>query len=343
MTVVNEGEFAMSDIKIVLACRDYDRTRRVIDGTVKAKGLAIQIAEMKHVANTFTNMFSGEYDVSEFSLGELVYHISRDKAGFIGIPIFPLRMFRHGWIFVNEANEIGYPGNLNGKRIGLYRLAQTACIWMRGMLAEEYNVSPKNTKWYVPSIHHWADEVEKDAITPHDGSFIRWLARGGPETNINILNTALIKGEIDALCSAVRPPSFVNNNGVKLLIENYYEAEIAYFRKTKIFPIMHTLAVRRALLEKHPELAVKLFEMFSESKNLASEWIKVDGSVALVWKDHYAEKELQTFERDPWVYGLQPNEHVIRKFLDYCYDQGVSTRAVEPKELFAPTTWHLTE
>jgi 4,5-dihydroxyphthalate decarboxylase len=325
---------------VVLACRDYDRTRRIIDGTVKRDGLQLQISEMTDVANTFTNMFNGKYDISEFSLGELVYHVSRGKKEFIGIPVFPLRMFRHGWIFINSSSGINTPYDLDKKRIGLYRLAQTACIWIRGLLADEYGVSPSDTYWYLPSIHHWQDDSEKETFQSRDGSTIRWLPRAGPETNIKVVDAALVNGEVDAVCSAVRPPSFVQGDPrVKRLVEKYDEAERSYYRKTKIFPIMHTLAVKSSIVEANPELPGRIFEMFVEAKNRAWQWLRGDGSIGLMWKDRYMEEELELQDDDPWIYGLRANEHVIQKFLDYCYAQGVSASPLKPQDLFVPATW----
>jgi 4,5-dihydroxyphthalate decarboxylase len=332
----------MVNNRLILACRDYDRTRRVLDGTIRPSKIELEVVEMNNVADTFTAMYEGKYDASEFSLAELVYHLSRNTANFLAIPVFPLRMFRHNMIFLSALAHVNNPEDLRGKRIGLFRLAQTACIWMRGLLADEYNVLAKDVKWYTPSIHHWDDDVERHAMRPRDGSVIEWMDKVAGESNLAALERALLGGEIDALCTAVLPSSYLNgDHRVKRLFDNYYDVEAAYYRKTGIFPIMHTIAVRRSVVEKHPELPASLFTLFSRAKQVAYKWLAVEGRVGLIWKDFYIEQEEKTFGRNAWQYGLRFNEHVIEKFLVYCYEQGISARRLTPKELFFPSTWDL--
>lgn len=334
----------MDSYKITLACRNYDRTHAAIRQIVGSQGLDVHIHELTDAADMFTAMFRGEYDVSEFSFGELVYNFSRNPDSFVAIPVFPLRMFRHSWIFVNASAGIKSPEDLRGRKIGLYRLAQTACIWIRGILQEEYGVSAKNTSWFTPSIHNWPDDTERNKIRAPDGSAVSWLERKQGQSNIEALDTALREGIIDAICSAVRPPSFIKRDiTIKRLFGNYEDVERTYFDKTKIFPIMHVLAVRKDIVEKHPDLPLRLFELFSQAKKLSNEWIKKEGTVCLAWKDSYLEKERQIFQEDPWAYGLRKNLHVIEKFLSYCYEQGVSVRKTDPRELFASSTWDVEE
>jgi 4,5-dihydroxyphthalate decarboxylase len=334
----------MVNKRFVLACRDYDRTRGILDGTITPAKFEIQLVEMNNVADTFTGMYQGKYDASEFSLAELVYHLSRNTADFLAIPIFPLRMFRHNMIFLNTLAHVKKPEDLRGKRIGLFRLAQTACIWMRGLLADEYNVLASDVTWYTPSIHHWDDDAERSAMKPRDGSVIRWVHKTEGESNLATLEKTLLAGEIDALCTAVKPSSYNSRDQrIQRLFGNYRDVEAAYYRKTGIFPIMHTIVLQRSAVEERPELPENLFELFCRAKQLAHNWLAIEGRVGLIWKDFYLECEEQDFGRQAWQYGLKINEHVIETFLGYCYDQGISARRLTPTELFFSGTWDLTD
>jgi 4,5-dihydroxyphthalate decarboxylase len=145
-------------VKIKLASRAYDGTLPILRGQIGIQGFHFEITETEDVPGMFAGMFKGQYDISEMSLGELIYYTSRGKADFVAIPIFPSRIFRHGFIFCRKASGVHQPSDLDGKKIGFLRWVQTAAIWMRGMLIDEYGVSARDTEWHVASMHHWDDD-----------------------------------------------------------------------------------------------------------------------------------------------------------------------------------------
>ena len=139
---------------------------------------------------------------------------------------------------------------------------QTAAIWIRGLLEDEYGVSPKETPWYAAGGHHWDDEDDQDEIQPRNGAVINWLETK-KNTGVQMVNQALAEGTLDAVGSPLPPASFLRGDGrVRRVIENFYEAERAYYEKTRIFPIMHILALKKSLAEEHPDLPRKLFAFF---------------------------------------------------------------------------------
>lgn len=331
----------MAKNKITLACGKYDRTAAIIHGLIKPSGLELDVIEMNDVVRMFLGMFRGEYDASEMSLAELVYYTSRGKNNFVGIPVFPSRVFRHGFIFCNARSNINHPQDLEGKKVGFPRWVQTACVWEWGIFVDEFKVSPQNTSWHVASLQHWHNGLDKDDIKPRDGSVIHLLEKRG-QTDDECVDSALLEGRIDVL-GTTRPPGYflAGDKRVKRLFENYMEAEVSYFRKTKIFPIMHVMVIHKSVMEKHPELPEKLFDLFSKAKKWAADWMEKAPSLSLAWMNRYLEEEKKVFQDDPWAYGLEKNAHVIDKFLSYCYELGISERKMEPKELFAPCTWTL--
>jgi 4,5-dihydroxyphthalate decarboxylase len=332
-----------SPVKIKFASRTYDGLLPILRDQMRIPGFELDITETEDVPAMFAGMFKGEYDVSEMSLGELIYYTSRDQADFVAIPVFPSRIFRHGFIFCRKASGINSPAELSGKKIGFPRWVQTAAIWIRGTLVDEFAVSPKDTQWYVISMHHWVDSEHQSELQPRDGSAIRWLQRNGQETSERVCR-ALFDGELDAIgVTEAQLPFLATRPEVKRLFENPQEVEANYFRKTKILPIMHVMALKKDLAEKHPELPAELFRLFSASKGWAQRWRRTIPSLVEAWPNQNLDEERRLFATDPWAYGLEANRHVLDKFLLYCHAQGISARRIAPEELFHPSTVKLAE
>ena len=335
----------MAGDPVTLACRNYDGTHAIIRGALRPRGVNLQVNEVNDVVQMFSAMFKGGYDVSEMSLAELVYYLTRDRCDFIGIPVFPSRLFRHSFMLCNESAGIRGPEDLNGKRIGGLRWVQTAFIWLRGMLVEDYNLSAKDTHWYVSALHHWHENGSEENITPRDGSVIeRFTGEESDDYEINC--RALLDGTIDLLMTTENPKynRLARDGRARPLFPNAREAEIAYFRRTGIIPIMHVLVLRRSIVQRYPDLPQELFELFCQAKKLGREWIRTVPSLSIAWKNHYLDEELEIFEgRDPWTYGLKKNLALLTKFLSYCHWQGISARQISPYDLFVPSTWELSE
>lgn len=329
--------------KIRLASRAYDGVLPILRGQMAIAGFDFDITETEDVPGMFAGMFKGQYDVSEMSLGELIYYTSRGKADFIAIPVFPSRMFRHGFIFCRKNAGIDKPADLSGRNVGFLRWVQTAAIWMRGMLVDEYGVSVKDSKWYVASMHHWDDHDPGATVEPRDGSVIRMIENRGKNTSERACR-ALFDGQVDALgVTESQLATLLANDSVKRLFANSREVEAGYFRDTKILPIMHVLALQKKVVDQHPELPVQLFQLYSAAKRWAQRWRRAIPSLVEAWPNHYLAEEQRLFQSDPWAYGLTANRHVLDKFFAYCHAQGISGREIAPEEIFHPSTHDLSE
>ena len=331
----------MASTKIRLAGRLYDGTLPILRGQMRPAGFDLEITETEDVPGMFAGMFKRQYDVSEMSLAELVYYLSRGKTDFVAIPVFPSRMFRHGFIFCRKASAIGSPAELSGKKIGFLRWVQTAAVWMRGMLIDHYGVSADATQWYIASMHHW-DDADAD-VEPRDGSVIHWLQSKGKNTSERACR-ALFDGEVDALgITESQLALMLTNAEIKRVFESPREIEANYFREVKILPIMHVLALQRELIGKYPELPGEFFRLFSQSKRWARRWRRALPSLVEAWPNDHLDEESRIFEGDPWAYGVEANRHVLERFLVYCYAQGISGRRLSVNELFDSSTLQLTE
>jgi 4,5-dihydroxyphthalate decarboxylase len=335
----------MADPSITLACRNYDGTNAIIRGALRPQGIDLQVNEVNDVVKMFSGMFNGEYDISEMSLAEMIYYLTRDQCDFIGIPVFPSRLFRHSFMLCNETAGIRGPEDLTGKKIGGLRWVQTAFIWLRGMLVDEHHLSAKDTDWYVSALHHWHENGSEEKITPRDGSIIRHL-EGEGDDEYEMSCRALVDGKIDVLMTTENRKYdwLAGQPRVRPLFTNVREAEVSYYKKTGIIPIMHVLVARQSVLERYPELPAKLFELFCQAKKLGREWMRSVPSLNLVWKNQYMDEERAIFDgRDPWAYGLKANFAALTKFLSYCDAQGISARSITPYDLFTASTWELSE
>jgi 4,5-dihydroxyphthalate decarboxylase len=332
-----------SPTKIRLASRAYDGVLPILRGQMKIPGFEFDITETEDVPGMFAGMFKRQYDVSEMSLGELIYYTSRGKADFVAVPVFPSRMFRHGFIFVRKDAGVARPEDLNGGKLGFLRWVQTAAIWMRGMLVDEYGVSAKNSQWYVASMHHWDDHDPGATVEPRDGSVIHVIENGGKNTSERACR-ALFDGQVDALgVTESQLATLLADNSVRKLFDNSREVEAAYFRNTRILPIMHVLALQKHVVERYPELPEKIFRLYTDAKQWAQRWRRSIPSLVEAWPNHYLAGERDIFKTDPWSYGLEANRHVLEKFLAYCDAQGVTARRIAPEEIFCPSTLKMVE
>jgi 4,5-dihydroxyphthalate decarboxylase len=247
---------------------------------------------------------------------------------FRAIPVFPHRRFRHGFIFVNTSKGISKPTDLIGRKVGTKGYLFTAGLWMRGILEHDYGVPHKSIEWL--------SELDEDVdFSPPPGLNITQVSED------KSLEDMLVEGEIDALLSPdlIRPLT-AGDKRVGRLFPNYKQEEIAFYRRTGIFPIMHVVGIRRELVERHPWLPAAVFKAFQESKAKCLEALEDTAAtkVTLPFVEEQLRAAREFMGRDFWSYGLAPNRKVLESFLRHHHAQGLSSRLVAPEELFHPST-----
>jgi len=322
----------MSRLRLTLACWDYDRTRALADGSVAPEGIDLLYLNQP-VEETFYRMMRfQEFDCSEMSLSS--YVASMDKSLFVAIPAFPSRYFRHSCIFVSAKSGIRKPEELKGKRIGVPEYQMTAPVWIRGILSDDYGVKVTECEHFSGGEEEpGRDEKLKINVPPS----VRLKAIPHDRT----LSRMLADGELDALVTARAPSTFHKEPGkVKRLFPDYVDAEKQYWQRTKIFPIMHTVVIRRDMYEKHPWVAQSLYKAFTAAKAKAYAMYAQTAAMSsmLPWSTAHAEEARRDMGEDWWPYGLAPNRHVLDTFLRYHHEQGLSKRRYTADELFAKET-----
>jgi len=321
----------MSKLRLTFACWSYDRTRALVDGSIEPDGIDLNPLDL-HVEETFFRMLRHrEFDVAEMSLSSYSVTLGRDDPPFIAIPVFPSRMFRHSCIFVSEKSGIREPQDLVGKRIGTPEFQMTAPVWIRGTLQDEYGVDPASVEYFTGGVEERGRTEKVKLDLP---AKIRVTPIGPTQT----LSQMLADGEIDALHTARTPSTYISRPGtVRRLFENYVELERDYHRRSRIFPIMHTIVIRRDVYRANPWIAQSLQKAFVEAKRRAR--ANLDATFALAtmlpWQIAHVEEAVREMGEDWWPYGLEPNRHVLDTFLRYHHEQGLSKRRLAPDELFA--------
>ena len=275
-----------------------------------------------------------EFDVSESSLSSYVMLRSRGDDRFIAIPVFTSRFFRHACVFINTHKGIREPQDLRGKIVGLPEYQITAVVWLRGIFQDEYGLLPREIRWRnggeetpgrTEKIElHLPSEIDLQPILPG-----------------KTLSQMLETGELDAMFTARAPSCFIKGSpNVARLFENYRQVEEAYYRKTGIFPIMHTVIIKRDVYEKNPWTAMNLYKAFCEAKEMVTKSYAETAALHVIipWIHHEIDRTKKIMGEDWWPYGIGRNRHVLETFLRYHHEQGLSTRLMTIEELFAPET-----
>lgn len=322
----------MEKLLLTVACGDYDRTKALQDGSVQAEGIRLNYLPLQAEEIFWRMGGHQEFDASEMSLSNQITMVSRGNAPFVAIPVFPSRFFRHSCVFINTDSGIQKPQDLKGKKVGAPEYSITAAVWIRGMLQDDYGVKTQDMEWLVGGQE---EPGRKERITLKLPPEIKVSSIAPDKT----LNGMLESGEIHALISARAPSSFVKGSPkVRRLFPNYKEVEMDYYKRTKIFPIMHVLVIRRRLYEQHPWVARSLYKAFCEAKERAIKAMHISNTLActLPWLFAEIEQLKQIFGPDWWPYGIEPNHQLLETLIRYMGEQGLTDKAVKVEELFAP-------
>ncbi|MBV8098872.1 MAG: 4,5-dihydroxyphthalate decarboxylase [Verrucomicrobia bacterium] len=324
--------------KLNIAFWNYDRTSRLADGTVKIDGVDATFHSARIVPEIFEAMIRQQaYDCSELGMTYFLRTFDAEgKSPFLALPVFPVRSFRHGAIYINKASGIEQPQDLAGKRIGELALyGHDAGVTPKGILSDDYGVKPERCRWIIGRIDFPMKPVD---FVPHpvpEGVEVDWA---GQDVD---LGDMLETGEIDALISADAPKCvLLKSPNVGRLFENYVEMERDYYRRTRIFPIMHAIVVKRELADDYPEIVKAIYRGFCEAKDQTARQY-VEGmtfnnmNLMLPWLSALIAEDCDLLGEDWWPYGVAANRMAIDAILRYHYEQGLTKRRFAIEDIFA--------
>lgn len=328
----------MVDRKLDIAFAGYDRTRALLDGSVRIEGADAAFHTARIVPEIFEAMIRRRaYDVSELGWTYYLRTFADGPSPFVAIPVFLNRAFRHSAIYVNKASGIARPEDLAGKRIGELALyGHDAGVMPKGILSDEYGFRPERSRWLVGGIDFAMDPIDLVARPVPDGVEVEWA---GKDVD---LGEMLDAGEIDALISADIPHCVLDGSPrVGRLFDDYEAVERDYFQRTGIFPIMHTVVVTREITEQEPDLVKAVYRGFCAAKDQAVEqYLKGmtfnNGAIMLPWVTKLIQNDRELLGDDWWPYGVAANRAAIEAVLRYHHEQGLTSRRLTVEEVFVP-------
>ncbi|WP_205927358.1 ABC transporter substrate-binding protein [Rhizobium sp. P32RR-XVIII] len=324
----------MSNLSLSLAMGDYDRTRPIVDGRVQIDGVDPTCMLLSPEEMFFRAFRHAAFDISELSLSSYSISVARGEPHYVAVPVFLSRAFRHTSIYVRKDRGINAPSDLRGRRIGIAEYQLSANVWFRGILGDEYGVKPAEITWVRGGMDTPGRPEKIKVILPPEIKLV-----DAPEGET--LNGMLQRGEIDGFVGPRAPRCFDEGDPAigRLFSDTVGEAE-AYFNRTKIFPIMHVLGLRRSLADANPWLPGALLKAFTKSKRLAEEALADTSAtkVTMPFVEDNLSRARSIMGPDLWPYGLPPNLATLDTFLRYHFEQGLSPRRVKAEELFHPAT-----
>lgn len=320
-----------------IACFPYDTTRALFDGTVTFDGLDTTMHTAPTLPEIFERMMAGrEFDVSELGLTFYLRMLDSGDDSFVALPVFPNRVFRHSCVFVNSASGIAGPADLVDRTIGEFgTYGQDSGVWAKGILADDYGFAPEANRWVIGGLDR---PMSPFAFIPHPRpSNVDVSVAPADESLSHMLET----GEIDALFTANVPqPVLDGSPRVRRLFTDFEPIERDYFARTGIFPMMHTVVVKRELLDGDPGVAQAVYRGFLAAKDVAAERYRqgrrlYEVHTMVPWMNALFDENRTLFADDWFPYGIAANGTAIDTYLRYHYEQGLSPRRWTADEIFA--------
>ena len=328
-------EASSSDLKLTMALvGDYDRTGPLLDGSVKPEGIEPEAVRVGPTELFRRMAQDAPYDISEMSTSTYMILTSRGDDRYVGLPVFPSRNFRHGYIYVNRRSGITGPADLAGKRVGALEYQATAALWQRTFLLDDYDVRAEQVEWFEGGLNEPNAPERFHVELPSD---IHVSRIGEGET----LSSLLEEGDLDALIGPAEPECFRRADHIVRLFPNYREVERDYYQRTRFFPIMHMVVIRNSLYQRDPWIAESIYRAFETAKAEAMERLWQTGvlACAVPWLMSDLEEIEKVFGPDHWPYGIDQNRGLLERMTQASYEQGLSTRKLEVEELFVREMW----
>lgn len=316
-------------VPVTLAVGDYDLTSPLITGEVSPQGVDLTVLTYPTPPRNWRMVRHLEFDVAEVSLASYVARFSRGIDDLIAIPVFPHRRFRHSYIFLSPDSAVCSPSELIGGRVGIRVWANTAAVWVRGILAEHYGMPLDRVQWVAQD----PEDVPFDLAVPPAIS-VRPVPAG------QLVTEMCCRGDLDALIYPELPRQILDGSKrLRRMFPDSKGVEQEYYTATGIFPIMHVICLRADLAARYPWLPRNILEAFTQAKQLAMRRLEDPRTVSLAWLHDLHEEERGILGPDPWQYGLgDANRHNLDTFLSYASADGVAARRTSPEELFHPAS-----
>ena len=316
----------MARLKLTVACDDYDYLQPLREGKVQAEGLDLNLLTVRTGIRHDRMLYYGEYDACEFGMSAYLMARAKDIDWLQAIPFFPRRMFGHKFCFVLAGSGFKKPADLKGHRFGIRFYGNTLALMVRGMFMHDYGLPLEEVTWVCVNKEIVKTTLPENIKVEH--------AEGGKK-----LQELLMAKEVDALMEPDLPEGWLSGKGtVERLFPEFEKEERDYYKKTRIFPIMHPIVIKKEILNRDPWVATSLFEAFKEAQRVYTEFMEQPHRLNLAWARSYIEQERAFFGRDPFPQGLRENHHDVQTMIQFAQEQGMLARPLTVEELFTENT-----
>ena len=310
----------MNPLELSLMTTDYHRTHPLFSGAVSITGAKLNVCPPPVQRDACYKPVYEQFDVAEMSLSWYVMARCRGEP-LIALPIFPLRMFIHPYLFCREPAEISGPEKLQGKTIGIQQYRITVGLWARGILRERHGVDHTDMRWVTSEPEGAGYQVPDDVRL---------------ELQSEDVEALLLKGKLDAVMLPNIAKSFrARDPRIHRVFADCRGSIADYFQDTGIFPITHTMVTHERMVAQHPWLCRELVAAFTEADRQCRVEYEYPKRFSFPTAALFLEEEDQRFGKNPWNHGLESNRPVLKKFVQYAHEQGYTSFEPSVDELFA--------
>jgi 4,5-dihydroxyphthalate decarboxylase len=316
----------MAKLKLTLACDSYDYLQPLREGKIEPEGIDLNLVTVESGIRHERFYHYGEYDACEFSMCSYLVARGHGIDWFEAVPFFTRRMFGHKFCFVRHNSDAKKPADLKGARFGIRTYENTLAFMVKGMFMHDYDLSVDQVTWVC---------VNRELVGAKLPASIKVEHVEGKRR----LEDLLAAGEIDAEVEPDLPRGWLGGESkVQRLFPDFEEAERAYYRNSRIFPIMHPLVVKKEILERDPWVATSLYEAFCAARNVYNDFMQQPHRLSFAWARAYLEKEREFFGGDPFPQGIKKNQHDLESMLEFAREQHLTPKPLTVQELFTENT-----
>ena len=319
----------MTRLQLSIATTDYDHFRDFRSGAVQAQGIDLNWLNLGHHECFARFTANREFDLAELSFAKFAAQVTRPDSDIIGLPVICSRLFRFSSFYVNKNSGIRTVQDLAGRKVGSPEWAHSAAVYMRGWMHNEMGVKLQDVQW-VQAGANAPGRAEKVEINLPAGVRLTRVADRS-------LSQLLATGEIDCAIIARPPTCFLEGHpDVVRLFPDFLDMEAKSYDRTKVWPIMHIIAMQKRVLDSNPWVARNLLNAFEESKRRSLERL-LDPAVSrypIPWLTAYARQQRERFGADLFPYGIEENRATWEQMALYTFQQGIAHRQFTPEEIF---------
>jgi len=316
----------MARLKMTVACDKYDFLQPLREGKIEAEGIDLNLITVESGIRHERMYHYGEYDACEFSMSSYLVARGQDVDRLQAIPFFPRRMWGHKFCFIRTGSGITKPADLRGGRIGLRSYENTLALVTKGMLMNSYDLPVNEVTWVIVNQPHVGIKLPPSIKVEYvDGK--------------RRLEDLLVQGIVDAEVEPDLPRAWIRGEGtVARLFPEFEKEEREYYKRTKIFPIMHPVVIKKEILDRDPWVATSLFEAFMASRRAYNEFMEQPHRLSFAWARSYVEEERKFFGKDPFYQGFKENYNDVANLIKFAEQQGMLGHSLTVEELFTENT-----